>query len=63
MEKSFVELRNDSFYLVASRVLLAHVVFLFKRGESPESIRSSFPALSLEQVYGGITFYLALAQE
>jgi hypothetical protein len=28
------------------------------RGQSPEAIRSDFPTLSLEQVYGAITFYL-----
>jgi hypothetical protein len=28
-------------------------------GESPETIRQSFPSLRLEQVYGAITFYLA----
>jgi hypothetical protein len=27
-------------------------------GQSPEAIRSDFPTLSLEQVYGAITFYL-----
>ena len=27
--------------------------------ESPEAIVQAFPSLSLEQVYGGITFYLA----
>ncbi|MEB3151232.1 MAG: hypothetical protein VKL60_19710 [Sphaerospermopsis sp.] len=28
-------------------------------GESPESIAQNFPLLKLEQVYGGIAFYLA----
>jgi hypothetical protein len=27
-------------------------------GQSPEAIRSDFPTLSLEQVYGAITLYL-----
>ena len=31
----------------------------FLRGQSPESITQSFAPLSLEQVYGAITFYLA----
>ena len=31
----------------------------FLRGESPEGIVESFPALSLEQAYGAIAFYLA----
>ena len=37
---------------------LAHVVRDFQRGESAEAIRSHYTALSLEQVYGAITFYL-----
>ncbi len=37
---------------------LAHIVREFQRGESAEAIRSHYPAVSLEQVYGAITFYL-----
>ena len=58
MSREFVERRNESFYLIGSRVPLAHIVREFQRGESPEAIRSHYPALSLEQVYGAITFYL-----
>jgi hypothetical protein len=53
-----VERRDESFYLIGSRVPLAHIVREFQRGESPEAIQSHYPALSLEQVYGAITFYL-----
>ena len=63
MSKDFVELRNGSFYLFRSRVPLAHLVREFQRGESPEAIRSHYPALSLEQVYGAIAFYLGNRQE
>ncbi len=58
MSKEFVERRDGSFYLIGSRVPLAHKVREFQRGESPEALRSHYPALSLEQVYGAITFYL-----
>ena len=58
MSREFVERRDESFYLIGSRVPLAHIVREFQRGESPEVIRSHYPALSLEQVYGAITFYL-----
>ncbi len=58
MNREFVEGRDNSFYLLGSRVPLAHIVREFQRGESPEAIRSHYPALSLEQVYGAITFYL-----
>jgi hypothetical protein len=35
----------------------------FQRGESPQTIRSHYPALSLEQVYGAIAFYLGNRQK
>jgi len=35
----------------------------FQRGESPEAIRSHYPALTLEQVYGAITFYLGSRED
>jgi uncharacterized protein (DUF433 family) len=43
---------------VGSRVPPDTVVGKFREGQSPETIRSDFPTLSLEQVYGAITFYL-----
>jgi hypothetical protein len=35
------------------------VVYAFLRGESPEGIAESFPALGLEQIFGALTFYMA----
>jgi len=58
MDRDFVERRDESFYLVGSRVPLACIVREFQDGQSPEAIRSAFPTLTLEQVYGAITFYL-----
>jgi uncharacterized protein (DUF433 family) len=58
VSKEFVERRNASFYLTGTRVPLAHLVREFQLGESPEAIRSHYPSLNLEQVYGAITFYL-----
>ena len=63
MAKDYVERRHESFYLVGSRVPLAHVVYEFKNGETAETIRSHFSTLSLEQVYGAITFYLGNREE
>jgi uncharacterized protein (DUF433 family) len=63
MSREFVERRDDSFYLVGSRVPLAHLVREFQQGELPEAIRSHYPTLSLEQVYGAITFYLGAKEE
>lgn len=58
MSKEFVERRNGSLYLVGSRVPLAIIVHDYQNGDAPETIQSNFPILSLEQVYGAITFYL-----
>ena len=63
MDREFVERRNGGFYLAASRVPLDFIVREFQEGESPEAIRSDFPTLSLEQVYGAIAFYLGHKDE
>jgi uncharacterized protein (DUF433 family) len=62
-DRVFVERHDDSFYLVGSRVPLASVVREFQNGQSPEAIRAAFPTLTLEQVYGAITFYLGHRSE
>ena len=62
-DRQFVERRNEGFYLAGSRVPLALVVREFQDGHSPEAIRSAFPTLTLEQVYGAITFYLGHKKE
>jgi uncharacterized protein (DUF433 family) len=63
MNSDFVERRDGSFYVRGSRVPLGHIVREYQRGESPEAVRSHYPALSLEQVYGAIAFYLGHASE
>jgi uncharacterized protein (DUF433 family) len=41
-------------------VPLAHVIWEYRNGETPETIQSDcYPTLSLEQVNGAIAFYLA----
>jgi uncharacterized protein (DUF433 family) len=59
MAKEYIERREGSFYLIGSRVPLARIVYEFQNGAAPEAIRLDYPTLSLEQVYGAITFYLA----
>ena len=59
MPQEYVEQRGAGYYVAGSRVSLDSIVYEFLKGESPEGIAQSFPSLSLEQVYGGITFYLA----
>jgi uncharacterized protein (DUF433 family) len=59
MAREYVENREGGYYVVGSRVSLESVIGLFLDGASPETIVDEFPTLSLEQVYGAITFYLA----
>ncbi len=44
-------------------VSLDSVVIAFREGQSAESIQQMYPALSLEEVYGSIAFYLANQDE
>ncbi len=59
MAAGYVEQREGGYFIAGSRVSLDSVVYAFLRGESPEGIVNSFPALSLEQVFGAVAFYLA----
>jgi uncharacterized protein (DUF433 family) len=54
MAAEYVEQRGGGYYIAGSRVSLDSVVYAFLRGESPEGIVESFPALSLEQVLGAV---------
>jgi uncharacterized protein (DUF433 family) len=63
MMQDFIGRRGDGYYFIGSRVSLDSVVYQFLQGESPESILQAFPSLSLVQVYGGITYYLAQRTE
>jgi uncharacterized protein (DUF433 family) len=57
--KQYVEEREGCYRILGKRVSLDSIIYLFLVGASPESIVQSFPVLTLEEVYGGITFYLA----
>jgi uncharacterized protein (DUF433 family) len=46
-----------------SRVMLDSIVAGFEQGHSPETLQQQYPALSLEEVYGAITYYLAHMDE
>jgi uncharacterized protein (DUF433 family) len=58
-KKQYVEEREGCYRILGKRISLDSIIYLFLAGASPESIVQSFPALTLEEVYGGITFYLA----
>lgn len=59
LAKQYIEQKNRGYWLEGTRISLDSVVYAFLNGESPESIATNFPLLSLEQVYGAIAFYLA----
>lgn len=60
MNEQYVEQRDQGYWITGSRVSLESVIFAFLDGLSPETIVSEcFPILTLEQVYGAITYYLS----
>ena len=63
MEKSYVEQRDGGYWITGTRISLDSLVDAFKRGAAPESMQRAFPLLTLEEIYGAITFYLAHEQE
>ncbi len=63
MSTEYVEQRDGAYTVAGTRVSLDSIVFAFVSGQSAESIAQSFPVLTLEQVYGAITFYLAHREE
>jgi uncharacterized protein (DUF433 family) len=58
MGSDYIDVQDGGFYIKGTRVPLDSIVYEFRNGASPESIRQAFPILTLEQVYGAITFYL-----
>ena len=59
LSEEYVE-RTESGYCVAgTRVSLDSIVYAFLGGQTAEAIAQAFPVLTLEQVYGALTFYLA----
>jgi hypothetical protein len=63
MSSDYIERRDDGYAVSGTRVSLDSIVYAFLSGESAESIAQAFPVLTLEQVYGAITFYLAHRDE
>ena len=58
-EKSYIEQREGVYRVAGTRVSLDSIVYAFLEGHTADSIQQSFPTLTLEQVYGAITYYLA----
>jgi uncharacterized protein (DUF433 family) len=63
MNQGYIENRDGGYFISGTYVSLDSVVYAFRRGASPETIKGSFPTLTLEQVYGAITFYLSRQSE
>jgi uncharacterized protein (DUF433 family) len=62
-DPAYVEQREGTYYVAGTRVSLDSIVYSFLDGQTAESIGQAFPVLSLEQVYGAITFYLGHRDE
>ena len=62
--KTYVDPDSQGVLRVGSLgVSLDSVVIAFQEGHSPETIQQLYPALSLEEVYGAIAYYLANRDE
>jgi uncharacterized protein (DUF433 family) len=57
--KTYIQTEENGVYRVsATRVMPDSVVAAFHAGHSAETIRRQYPALTLEEVYGAIAYYL-----
>jgi len=63
MSKDYVEQRDRGYYIEGTRISLDSVVYAYLRGESPEGIAESFPALNLERIFGALAYYVANREE
>jgi len=63
MRPPYVDQQEGAYYVSGTRVSLDSIVYAFVGGQTAESIAQAFLVLSLEQVYGAITFYLAHREE
>lgn len=58
MVREHVEQREGVYYVPETRISLDSIVYAFREGCSPETIREDFEGLTLAHVYGAIAFYL-----
>ncbi|HEY6233415.1 MAG TPA: DUF433 domain-containing protein [Pyrinomonadaceae bacterium] len=63
MDNSYVNRAGDAYRITGTRVSLDSIVYDYLSGLSPENIAENFDTLSLEQVYGAITYYLSHRNE
>jgi len=58
MASEHVEQREGCYYVKGTRISLDSIVYAFREGSSPESIREDFDGLTLADIYGAIAHYL-----
>ncbi len=58
MARDYVQKHEKGYRIAGTRVSLDSIVYAYLEGLRPESIADDFPALSLEEVYGAIAYYL-----
>ena len=58
MVSEHIEQREGVYYVRGTRISLDSIVYAFREGCSPETIREDFEGLTLALVYGAIAFYL-----
>src|SRR2546421_8594677 len=63
LDSNYVSADIDSYRITGTRVSLDSIVYDYLSGLSPESIADNFDTLTLEQVYGAITYYLSHRDE
>jgi uncharacterized protein (DUF433 family) len=62
--QEYVTTESDgAMYVGDARVPMEAIVIQFDNGETPENIRRSYVNLTLEEIYGAITYYLANKEE
>jgi uncharacterized protein (DUF433 family) len=59
LSEEYVERTESGYSVAGARVSLDSIVYAFLGGQTAEAIAQAFPVLTLEQVYGALTFYLA----
>lgn len=63
LSEAYVAATESGYYVAVTRVSLDSIVYAFLGGQTAEAIAQAFPVLTLEQVYGALTFYLAHQQD
>jgi len=63
MARDYVQKHEKGYRIAGTRVSLDSIVYAYLEGLRPESIADDFPALSLEEVYGAIAYYLGHREE